>query len=370
MVKRLSFLCVLNCLLISIYAAGGDDLLSPVSPTGGMGSRLHAFCGILTDYPAARFASADELSRMHGELLPTNEYNDPVDDPILYLHSLFENGSVDQEALVREKSNLTSAFQAVIASSTPEIRALIPDSTNLEADFSQCFSVLNGFYSYVLIGKFSKKQKFMARNAMETLSLLNGDETICRHRISSVVSYSDCTYPSLPNAKHLFVFACKLSDVLDPGKFVLAYLSENFSKPSKWCLWKQPFERHFPGILTYDDLGLALAADKASGGKFVKSMAEFLKFGEVLPCPAKESKELRVMSDLYKAYIHNSLERINPITEALFMARRGHNINLFDAAESNRPACAEGLYLNLIRETSAMLSGVFVFDEVRLVNCV
>ena len=106
---------------------------------------------------------------------------------------------------------------------------------------------------------------FMARHALQTLALLNGDKNVGRHSISSVAAYSDFSYATLPNAKALFVFACKLADVVDPKKFLLAYLTENFAESVKWRLWKKSFERFFPGVLTHDDLGLALVAD-AEGG--------------------------------------------------------------------------------------------------------
>ena len=76
------------------------------------------------------------------------------------------------------------------------------------------------------------------------------------------------------------------------------------------------------------------------------------------------------MFNLFQKYINHSLEKINPITEALFMARRGHNIGLLDVSEPNKPACAEGLYLNLLRETLVMLNGGEMLMTVELNRCV
>lgn len=372
-VRNLLHLFALVILCNSIISASDDDSgmerndSNPVSEPG-MGQRRGAFCRHPRPVAAPVADSTDELGREDSELIP-DEYNDSEDDPIRYLVSLFEVGLIDQEALIRDKGLITAAFQAVLESSAPEISTLLPDLANLEDDFLECFAQVNSWYSYVLSGKFSEKRKFMARNALQTLALLNGDRTVDRHAISSVESYSNFSYLSLPNAKQLFVFACKLAGVIDPSKFVVTYLAENFADPLKWQAWKKPFERYFPGILGHDELGLALAADEANGSKFVNAIAEFLKFGETLPCPAANSADLRVMSNLFKAYINNSLERIDSITEALFMARRGHNVELFNPDKINRPACAEGLYLNLIRETSAVLSGVFMFDSVALDGC-
>ena len=42
------------------------------------------------------------------------------------------------------------------------------------------------------------------------------------------------------------------------------------------------------------------------------------------------------------------LSSFTPLIEALFMVMRGHNINLLDPNEPNKPACAQGLYLGLL----------------------
>lgn len=378
---------LLHLFTLLVLFDGSAMVASDADDNPGMGERSNAFSNSESDAmprcnafyrdpfcvrearPAAA-ASADELGRAESELIPLLEYSDPEDDPIRYLASLFEVGLIDQEALVREKTVIIAAFQTVLESSAPEIRHLLPDPANLELDFVQCFAQLENWYTYVVNRGGSERKKFMARNALQALALLNGDVSISRHSISSVASYSSYSYSSLPNTKQLFVFACRLAGVMDPSKFVVTYLAENFADHLKWQVWKKPFERHFPGILSHDELGLALAADEARGSKFVNSIAEFLRFGETLPCPVANSKELRAMKDLLKAYFNNSLERIDSITEALFMARRGHNIELFAADEINRPACAEGLYLNLVRETAAVLSGVFILDGVGVLSCV
>lgn len=356
--------------MLLVLLNGSAVAASDADDNPGMGERSNAFSNSESDtmprcnafyrdpFREARPAaapSADALDRSESELIPLVEYNDPEDDPIRYLASLFEVGLIDQEELVRDKGIITAAFQTALESSTPEIRHLLPDPANLELDFAKCFAQLENWYTYVVNSSGSERKKFMARNALQTLALLNGDRTVSRHCVSSVTSYSNFSYSSLPNSKQLFV---------------LTYLAENFAKPSKWQLWKKPFERHFPGILSHDELGLALAADEASGSKFVKSIAEFLRFGETLPCPVAKSADLRTMNYLLKAYVNNSLERIELITEALFMARRGHNIELFNRYEVNRPACAEGLYLNLVRETAALLSGVFILDGAGVLSCV
>lgn len=357
MVKRLSFLCVLINL-----AAFASELDSP----RGMVDFYRTPPLVIATVPVE---SSNELDRAIIELISSDEYNDPENDPICYISSLFDNRLIDQEELVSETKNITSYFQTALAVANAEIKALMPDDINLEAAFDQCFTLLNGWYSYVLNGRFSDNKKFMARNALQTLALLNGDTTVSRHSVSSVESYSCFKYLGLPNAKQLFVFACKLSDTGNPRKFILSYLAENFSDSSKWQLWKKPFESFFPGVLTYNDLGLAIAADEESGGKFIGAMAEFLSFGESLPCAIANSADLRIMSNLFNSYIGYSLEKINSITEALFMARRGHNIALFDAFEQNKPACAEGLYLNLLRETAAMLTGGEILINFTLDRC-
>ena len=129
MIKRLSFLCVL------IHAAAAaSDIDSP----RGMGERTFAFYSIPFRRAAIPISNSNELDREPSELIPNEEYEYYENDPIIYLHSLFDTGLIDQEALVREKTNITNAFQTVIATTTPAIKAFIPDSANLETDFNQC----------------------------------------------------------------------------------------------------------------------------------------------------------------------------------------------------------------------------------------
>ncbi len=42
----------------------------------------------------------------------------------------------------------------------------------------------------------------------------------------------------------------------------------------------------------------------------------------------------------------------NPIIEAMLMSVRGHNVRLDNPMEPNKPACVDGVYLNLIKELS------------------
>ena len=61
-----------------------------------------------------------------------------------------------------------------------------------------------------------------------------------------------------------------------------------------------------------------------------------------------------------------------PLIEVLFMIMRGHNNNLESADEPNRPACAEGAYLNILRELTRFLGQtdtLAMIDGVKVVSC-
>ena len=65
----------------------------------------------------------------------------------------------------------------------------------------------------------------------------------------------------------------------------------------------------------------------------------------------------------------NRVERLMPVTEALFMVMRGHNDSLLNSAEPNRPACAEGAYLGILKAISEMTPGTRYFSLITLELC-
>jgi hypothetical protein len=169
--------------------------------------------------------------------------------------------------------------------------------------------------------------------------LLAGDADIERHRISSVVDYQNYSMTEMPNIRQLFVLAYELMTAeTDISHFTKAWLVENFKHQNAW---DEPIVNGLVQLIngTSDNLVLPLKCVD----KFAKS---------------------------YFAYLNNNL---NSIIEALFMAMRGHNTNLIDPDEVNKPACAQGAYLGILRAIAELPviqtvvgSGVHAIE---IVNC-
>lgn len=225
-------------------------------------------------------------------------------------------------------------------------------------------------FDTALAANISQQIKFRFQNAKRTLNLMNGDESIEHHVISSTQQYSTYSYTGLdmPSVRQLLVLACRLSKV-DTKSFVESAIATHCRTPEKWDEWKKPFISNpsFHETLSQVEFGFALGFDRENGSPFINSLVEFLENGETLPARGRDV--IKTMNTLSKAMLMKRIEQLMPVTEALFMVMRGHNNSLLSAAEANRPACAEGAYLGMLKAISEMTPGERFFSLILLEAC-
>ena len=172
----------------------------------------------------------------------------------------------------------------------------------------------------------------------------------------------------MPNTRQLLVLAWRLAKV-DTKDFVETAIAVHCDTPKKWVEWRKPFMSNsdFQSILSHDDFGLVLGADREKGRPFINSIAQFLEDGETLPAIGRAA--IKTLKTLQQGYMMKRAEQLMPVTEALFMVMRGHNNGLLNSAEPNRPACAEGAYLGLLKSISEMTPGNRLFSLISLEAC-
>jgi hypothetical protein len=86
----------------------------------------------------------------------------------------------------------------------------------------------------------------------------------------------------------------------------------------------------------------------------------------------KTALKPRNMRWIQRARATARLNVMSPLVEALFMAMRGHNINLLSPAEPNRKACADGVYLGAMRalsEVPSFMGAASGMQAVEVVDC-
>ena len=274
---------------------------------------------------------------------------------------------VGQEALMGQRQRVIDDYtkMATEEPSANLVGRFLPSPDDADIAFKECFDDLDNLYDLFISQKgISDGVKFRLENAKRTLALMNGDESIEHHGISRVERYASFSYDNLPNTRQLLVLACRLSKV-NTEEFVIATLAEKCCTPEKWQEWKRPFGSHFADVLNFSDFGQSLRADQERGNKFIKSIVAFLEKGEQLPAAGTG----RIMLNLAKDLLKSRAERLVPLTEALFMVMRGHNTQLLDRSERNRPACAEGAYIGVLSSISEILPGSRGFSGVTLTDC-
>lgn len=77
---------------------------------------------------------------------------------------------------------------------------------------------------------------------------------------------------------------------------------------------------------------------------------------------------------LYKCQKEMVINLYNPLIEAMFMSVRGHNLKLDNPEEPNKPACVDGVYLNLIKALSEIEAlsadgAASAISSVNVLNC-
>ncbi len=273
-----------------------------------------------------------------------------------------------QEALTAGRERVRDDY-VTMATEEPSATAIarhLPSPDAVDAAFGECFSNLNDLYDILLGQKTRDAIKFGFENAKRTLALIGGDASIKHHPISSVDRYSTYSYAGLPNVRQLLVLAWRLSKV-DLRDFVESSIAVHCDTPAKWQAWRRPFTSNprFNDVLSYADFGQSLNADRERGSPFINSIVRCLERGEELPALGTA----RIMVSFGKALFMKRTEQLMPVTEALYMVMRGHNISLLDATEPNLPACAEGAYLGVLKSISEMTPGLRLFSSLVLEDC-
>lgn len=276
--------------------------------------------------------------------------------------------AIDQEALTKKREQIRNHYikMATEGESADTITTLLPAPETIDALFAGCMENLTELFDFWERQKISDSLKFRINNAKRTLQLMSGNEAIEHHPISSVKSYSTFSYLGLPNARQLLILAWRLSKP-DAKDFVEAMIAENWNTPAKWREWQQFFyQSRFANIVAYEDAGQSLRADREKGKPLVCSIAYVLEGGDTLPVTGSQ----RVISQFMKRFLLKRTEQIVPLVEALSMVMRGHNIELQNDREQNRPACAEGAYLGILKSIGEMVSYAGdSFSHITLEDC-
>jgi hypothetical protein len=253
-----------------------------------------------------------------------------------------------QEAIYAEVEAMRGAYEALTTDprSRDVINNNLPALEETNGEFDRASAALKDQLEHLLAGVHEGTSlHFRLTQALRTLRLLQGDDTIERHPISPLASYRTRSYEGLPNIRQLFVLATRLLGPANPEDFIRSWMAENLIDLSSWNAFRSPFVERFPRIANQSNVGLALGADGESGNGFVTFLANAFWNNAQEVTPAMRGP----LMNLKKAYRTHSQERLMPLIEALFMVMRGHNIKLEDPREANGPACADGAYLNLLK---------------------
>lgn len=281
-------------------------------------------------------------------------------------------GITGTEAIVgrggENKRKIISAYRKI--ASKPHIRELLPEKDMVDALFLSIAQELKRKFEIISIMNWPKsKRKSILAAAERGLEVLEGARK--GHAISSAAAYRGTEFnydADIPSIWALFVLAYRLHEPSSSGQFVKAWLAED---PIRWAVAKRIFADNFPKVTGHKTLGEALMADKtANGGKFIKTLADAVNGVESKESSRMNIQQARFAKRLAQDYRNKVFEDLMPMIEMLFMVVRGHNVNLEDMTEKDKPACAEGAQLGLLRiiaenpevgeEASRLLAGVTV----------
>ena len=248
---------------------------------------------------------------------------------------------VEQEALTRQRATITQAYQSLVAK--PEVAESIAAVTSLQPEaLNEAFNKMaEDIRTWIDLHKnITDKEKFRFKTAARALQLMEGVEGIEHHSISSLASYRTYAYQGMPNIMQLYVILFqsiqKASPNPSPEDFVKIWLAENPSRVGR----------------THENIGAFIAANTEA----IQKAALGVGGAEIEDLPMFQNT-IKESGQIYMDLLYAYKTRINymPIIEALFMTMRGHNDHLESEHEPNRPACAEGAYLNILKELPPVL---------------
>lgn len=262
------------------------------------------------------------------------------------------NDVTDNEALAKRRATIKQNYTNIATNEITSdlITKFLPAPEETIEAFKSCYINLEKILDSAL--QYKKLQnRFKIKNAMRALQLINGDPTVEHHQASRTIAYTTYSYEGLPDIRQLCVLTWRLANI-DVQNFVRSVIAEQCPTSEKWIQWRRPFMQNpkFTNILSYDEFGLALAADYDADNIFTNALAGTLEDEYELPAMGTQ----RIISNLQKEYINRQIENLTPLIEALFMVMRGHNKHLLLESEINSPACPEGVYLNILKAIHEM----------------
>jgi hypothetical protein len=277
----------------------------------------------------------------------------------------------DQEALLRQRELVIKAFKELALSEATAqlVTANLPvTESNIKEKFINAAADMQTLLEQALAMndlKFTDGQKFRLKTALRSLLLLKGnDDKIERHVTSSLESYANYAYHGLPNIRQLFVLAYNLlsgPNVEQQQKeFVVAYLANS----DRWNTVKTIF-----------DIKNTLGQELQKSNNVVNALCNLMKDPELKKDHGLSIHQLKALYSKIMPKIKNDfalirLEKLNPLTEALFMIMRGHNNGLENSKEDNEPACAEGAYLNIMKVFEEIEQTKNVMEDIRRIKVV
>jgi hypothetical protein len=253
-----------------------------------------------------------------------------------------------QEAIYNEVQVMREVFNRLATDpiSRTAIVTSLPKPEETEDVFFTSMTEINWYLTF-LIERSPKKSKlnFRLMIANRALQILCGNASVGHHRYSSLESYRTRVCSGLPDIRQIFVLACRLLQPTDIKTFINHWMATSLARPTNWIPWSEPFRDDFRGVADQADVGLALGADAQKGHVFERFIYDALQGKNLVKSPSMGRSILAIK----KAYQDHIKDRLMPLIEALFMVMRGHNRDLESPFERNRPACADGAYLNILK---------------------
>ncbi len=300
-------------------------------------------------------------------ILPSAASAAPIPRPVVVPSAAITG----QEAVIgrggENKRKIIEAYREI--ASKPGIREMLPEEDMVDASFAKIVPELKRKFELISIMNWGKSKRGSILGAAERgLEVLEGKRA--GHRISSAAAYKGSEFrdaSDIPSIWALFVLAYRLYETVEPREYVTAWLAED---PIRWTVAKRIFAEKFPKVMGHKTLGEALVQDEAGGGKFIKLLADLVDATGDEDAMRINITQARFAKRIAKDYRNKVFEDLMPLIDMLFMLVRGHNTKLEDMTEGDRPACAEGAQLNLLRiiaenskvggDAARLLSGVTV----------
>ena len=283
-----------------------------------------------------------------------------------------------QEALVQQREIVKKAYKELAANEDTAhlIAANLPNVETIKEKFMNAAEDMKVFLTQALAElKLIDGQNFRFKTAIEGLGLLVADGSVKGHMGSILESYANYEYKGLPNIRQLFVLAYNLLSgpnvEVQQKEFMIASLMD----AKIWSNAKAIFE-----------INGTLEEELQKPNNVVNILCSLMKNNyhtfnlnlDKLLLQEKNSSDKRkalfkLVTEISNDFALARLDKLNPLIEALFMIMRGHNSKgkkkrengrLLDPTEPNKPACAEGAYLNImkvlgeIEQTKGIMSAI------------